>query len=74
MLNAAKRVDGNFELPCPASSPDSCTRSALHARTKRQALIESIHHTLRMRLADERAWPATVVQLPQFDELERKSA
>lgn len=74
LLNASAREDGNFELPCPATTADSCTRSALHARTKRSALIESIHHTLRTRLADERSWPATVVQLPQFDELERKSA
>lgn len=74
LLNATARDDGNFELPCPATSPDSCTRSALHARTKRSALIESIHHTLHMRLADERSWPAAVVQLQPFDELERKSA
>jgi len=74
LLNASARDDGNYELPCPATSPDSCTRSALHARTKRSALIESIHHALRMRLADERSWPATVVQLQQFDELKRKSA
>ncbi|GAB3547028.1 VirK/YbjX family protein [Noviherbaspirillum agri] len=73
-LNATVRPDGNFELPCPSLTPDSLTKSSLPAWTKRRAMIDSIHHTLRMRLADERAWPATVVQLPQFDELERKSA
>jgi len=74
LLNAAARADGNFEVPCPSTTPDSCTKSSLPAGTKRRMLIDSIHQTLRMRLADERTWPATVVQFPQFDELERKSA
>lgn len=73
-LNATERTDGNFELPCPPVVADIRTGHARGASTRRVALMDFLHQALRMRLAEERAWPATVIPLPRFDGFERKSA
>lgn len=73
-LNASARDDGNYELLCPAALTDTCVVQMHQLRTKRSMLVESVRQALRMRLADERSWPATVVHLPQFEEQERISA
>lgn len=71
-LGATARQDGDFELPCTASQ-DALASRPRASRTKRSALIESVHLNVRNRLNAQRTLSAVIVPL-RFPEEQRKRA
>ena len=71
-LGATARHDGNFELPC-AATQDAPAGRLRSSRTKRSALVESVHLNVRDRLDAQRALSAAIVPL-RLAEAQRKRA
>ncbi|HJV72927.1 MAG TPA: DUF535 family protein [Noviherbaspirillum sp.] len=72
-LNAFSRDDGNFELPCAVAMHELFAAQSRASRSKRNALIASVHLNIRKRLDIQHASSAVIIPLRQ-PEIQRKLA
>lgn len=72
-LHASSRDDGNFELACTSAMNESLAAQSRPGRSKRSALIASVHLSIRKQLDAQRTNSAIIIPLRQ-PEIQRKRA